>query len=77
MLKMGADYSPQFSDYITGKVVTACKDTHQLDLNVLDGGEQLQEPKGKFDVDDDTARCIATNLQVNWNELIETRLIYP
>ncbi|XP_069691236.1 coilin-like [Periplaneta americana] len=76
MLKIGADYSPQLSDYITGKVVSACKDTHQLHLVLLDGSEQLQQPQGKFDLDD-TASHVATDLQVNWNELIETRLIHP
>jgi hypothetical protein len=35
MLKMGEDYTPQVSDYITAKVLSTCKETYQLVLKVL------------------------------------------
>jgi hypothetical protein len=35
MLKMGEDYSPQISDYITAQVLSICKETYQLTLKIL------------------------------------------
>lgn len=35
MLKMGEDYTPQISDYITAQVLCACKETYQLRLKIL------------------------------------------
>jgi hypothetical protein len=46
---------------------------------ITDGHEQCQQPKGKFDIQDDDARevCVVDDLEVNWNELLETRLVFP
>jgi hypothetical protein len=35
MLKMGEDYTPQVSDYITAQVLSICKETCQLMLKIL------------------------------------------
>jgi hypothetical protein len=35
MLKMGEDYTPQISDYITAQVLSICKETYQLMLKIL------------------------------------------
>ncbi|PNF22662.1 hypothetical protein B7P43_G07105 [Cryptotermes secundus] len=38
MLKMGEDYTPQISDYITAQVLSICKETYQLMLKILVSG---------------------------------------
>lgn len=35
MLKLGEDYTPKISDYITAKVLGYCKETYQLMVKVL------------------------------------------
>jgi hypothetical protein len=35
MLKLGEDYTPQMSDYITVKVLSVCKNTCQLNLKII------------------------------------------
>lgn len=48
-------------------------------LVIIDGNEECQQPKGKFhlEFDDSPERDTVDNLMVNWNEMLETRLLYP
>lgn len=46
---------------------------------ITGGHEECQKPKGKFDLEDDNApeTCVVDDLEVNWNEILETRLVFP
>jgi hypothetical protein len=48
-------------------------------LVITDGSKQCQQPKGKFSLETENLPDMHTvdNLEVNWNELLETRLVYP
>lgn len=63
---------------------SVCYKSHQeyLVISVLvitDGNEECQQPKGKFHLEFDDCPQMDTvdNLMVNWNEMLETRLLYP
>jgi hypothetical protein len=48
-------------------------------LVITDGNKEYQQPKGKFHLECDGSPEMDTvdNLMVNWNEMLETRLLYP
>jgi len=48
-------------------------------LVITDGNKECQQPKGKFHLEFDDSPEVDTvdNLMVNWNEMLETRLLYP
>lgn len=46
---------------------------------ITDGHEQCLQPKGKFDLEDGNTpeMCVVDDVEVNWNEILETRLVFP
>jgi hypothetical protein len=48
-------------------------------LVITDGNEECQQPKGKFhlEFDDSPEMDTVDDLMVNWNEMLETRILYP
>jgi hypothetical protein len=48
-------------------------------LVITDGSKQCQQPTGKFSLETDSSPDTHTvdSLEVNWNEILETRLVYP
>ncbi|XP_046737349.1 uncharacterized protein LOC124406055 [Diprion similis] len=77
MLKMGQDYTPQVSQYVTARVTQILPDNSTYVFDIIDGRREIQAPQGKFDIEtDDTENNDSNAIVLNWSQLIEPRLMY-
>lgn len=74
---------PGSQDFLRSAARFCCNTQNEwpliLILVITGGHEQCQQPKGKFHIKDDNTPdiCIADDLVVNWNEILETKLVFP
>ncbi|KAK7874426.1 hypothetical protein R5R35_001521 [Gryllus longicercus] len=81
-LKMGSDYCPSISHYISAKVLKMSENDSTIMLRILNGYEELKEPKGKFSLEEENEvdGCdgkIVNDIEMNLPELLDTRLLFP
>ncbi|XP_046413396.1 uncharacterized protein LOC124176315 [Neodiprion fabricii] len=77
MLKMGQDYTPQVSKYVTAQVSQILPDNSTYVFEIIDGKREIQAPQGKFDIEtDETENKDSNAFVLNWSQLIEPRLMY-
>ncbi|XP_071578042.1 uncharacterized protein [Temnothorax nylanderi] len=76
-LKIGADYTPQMSNFIVTEVVGSCAQSGNYTLQILCGREEVQVPLGKFSVSDDDSESHSDEdtFVLNYSQMIEPRLI--
>ncbi|XP_071645962.1 uncharacterized protein [Temnothorax longispinosus] len=76
-LKIGADYTPQMSNFIIAEVVGSCAQSGNYTLQILCGRHEVQVPLGKFSVSDDESKSHSDEhtFVLNYSQMIELRLI--
>ncbi|PSN38687.1 hypothetical protein C0J52_17285 [Blattella germanica] len=75
ILKMDENYTPQISELISAKILETSKEISQLTLLVVGGHDQCRQPNGKFSLGEDDE--FENKLSINWNEMIDPRLLFP
>ncbi|KAH0560196.1 uncharacterized protein LOC123265346 [Cotesia glomerata] len=82
-LKIGEDYSPTVSGYITAKIYAKEHGTSEYVLKIIDGHDQIKAPEGKFALpfehDENEIKINQFNdelVNLNSSHLVEPRLIY-
>ncbi|XP_076755493.1 uncharacterized protein LOC143426161 [Xylocopa sonorina] len=76
MLKIGADYTPQVSDFIVGEVISFCSDTSVYTLKISHGISEVQVPVGKFTVTEEEEEVVLDDtITINYAQIMEPRLI--
>ncbi|XP_046398892.1 coilin isoform X2 [Ischnura elegans] len=89
ILKLNERYEPTISGHLKGKVMECEEDTKQVTVDILGGDQELAKTCGKFDlIDGDEETDVVKKpssggkngrktLQLNWNEFIEPRIMFP
>ncbi|XP_050465710.1 coilin [Cataglyphis hispanica] len=78
-LKMGADYTPQLSNFIVTEVVDFCAHSANYYLKIIKGKEEVQVPFGKFSLSEDTSDspCDTDTFLLKSSQICEPRLLAP
>ncbi|XP_070161459.1 coilin [Polyergus mexicanus] len=76
-LKIGADYTPQLSNFIVTEVVDFCAHSANYYLKIIKGKEEIQEPCGKFSLSEDmsASHCDTDTFLLKLSQIREPRLL--
>ncbi|XP_018323095.1 variant-silencing SET domain-containing protein-like isoform X3 [Agrilus planipennis] len=69
------NYTPEVSKFIIAKVLDFQAADSIVKFYVLNGGDQLSQPKGKFSLED-TEEMNTKEITCKWEEILEPRLLY-
>ncbi|XP_029162170.1 uncharacterized protein LOC114933760 [Nylanderia fulva] len=76
-LKIGADYTPQISNFIVTEVVSFNSSSENYVLKVIRGKEEVQMPLGKFSLSEETSATHDADLfSLNYSRIQEPRLLF-
>ena len=77
MLKIGADYTPQVSEFIVAEVISYCPKTLMYTLKILQGASEVQVPVGKFTIiQNEEEQVLNDTITVNYSQIIEPRHVF-
>lgn len=76
MLKMDENYTPVVSDYILGTVLEVDKVEGTVKLDIMDGHEKCSKPAGKFSLEEEIEPVESTIINIEWKQVVESRLIF-
>ncbi|XP_031850373.2 uncharacterized protein LOC116435195 [Nomia melanderi] len=76
MLKIGADYTPQVSEFIVAEVISYCPASLLYTFKIMQGILEVQVPVGKFTlIEDDEEQTLNDTITINIAQLIEPRIV--
>ena len=76
MLKIGADYTPQVSEFIVAEVISHCPKTLMYTFKILQGASEVQVPVGKFTIiQNEEEQVLNDTITVNYSQVIEPRYV--
>ncbi|XP_029677828.1 uncharacterized protein LOC115244375 [Formica exsecta] len=76
-LKIGADYTPQLSNFIVTEVVDFCPHSANYYMKIIRGKEEVQDPVGKFSLSEDisASHCDTDTFLLKSSQIEEPRLL--
>ncbi|XP_049780550.1 uncharacterized protein LOC126179242 [Schistocerca cancellata] len=79
-LKMTSNYTPEVSGFIIATVLNISEDTLEMSLRIEAGESDLEAPKGRFYLENEDSEKNENDSklhQLNWNELMDVRILFP